>query len=140
MAHPFEQMIGVLCMVAGGVLQKFSRLRVAFMEAGAGWVPYWMERLDEHYEYLRAAVPWLSRLPSEFMRGEQMYYSFEPDERTLPFVLGFVGEDRLVFASDYNHSDGKFPYAVRTVMQREDIPPRALSKIMGENAARLFGL
>ena len=48
MAHPFEQMIAVLCVVVGGLLERFPRLKVAFMEAGAGWVPYWMERLDEH--------------------------------------------------------------------------------------------
>jgi predicted TIM-barrel fold metal-dependent hydrolase len=42
MAHPFEQMIAVLCVVVGGLLERFPRLKVAFMEAGAGWVPYWM--------------------------------------------------------------------------------------------------
>ena len=40
--RPFEQMIGALCIVAGGILEEFPRLRVAFLEAGAGWVPYWM--------------------------------------------------------------------------------------------------
>ena len=58
MAHPFEQMIAVLCVVVGGLLERFPRLKVAFMEAGAGWVPYWMERLDEHYEFLQPTVPW----------------------------------------------------------------------------------
>lgn len=64
-----------------------------------------MERLDEHYEYLRPTVPWLTKRPSEYMRSEQVYYSFEPDERTLGFVIDFVGEERLVFASDYNHEN-----------------------------------
>ncbi|MET0583582.1 MAG: amidohydrolase family protein, partial [Candidatus Binatia bacterium] len=53
MAHPFEQMIASLCVVAGGLLERFPRLKFAFMEAGCGWVPYWMERLDEHYEILQ---------------------------------------------------------------------------------------
>jgi uncharacterized protein len=140
MTHPFEQMIAVLCIVVGGILEKFPRLKVAFMEAGAGWVPYWMERLDEHYEYLQPTVPWLPKPPSEYMRGEQLYYSFEPDERTIGFVANFVGEDRLVFASDYNHSDSKFPHTVESVTRREDIPPELMAKIMGENAARLYTL
>ena len=138
MTHPFEQMIAVLCIVVGGILEKFPRLKVAFMEAGAGWVPYWMERLDEHYEYLQPTVPLLTKPPSEYMRGGQLYYSFEPDERTIGYVAGFVGEDHLVFASDYNHSDSKFPDTVKSVISREDIPPALMAKIMGENAARLY--
>ncbi|MGH7771252.1 MAG: amidohydrolase family protein [Candidatus Binatia bacterium] len=140
MAHPFEQMIAVLCLVVSGILEKFPRLKLVSLEAGAGWVPYWMERLDEHYEYLRPTVPWLPRPPSEYMKSDQVYYAFEPDERTLPFVANFVGDERLVFASDYNHSDSKFPHTVKTVTQREDIGPRTMEKIMGGNAARLYGI
>lgn len=140
MTHPFEQMIGVLCIVVGGVLEKFPKLKVAFMEAGAGWVPYWMDRLDEHYEQLQPTVPWLTKPPSEYMRSEQMFYAFEPDEKTLSFAIDFVGEDRLLFASDYNHSDSKFPETVQTVTERKDISPGSMAKIMGENAARLYGI
>jgi len=140
MTHPFEQMIAVLCIVVGGILEKFPRLKVAFMEAGAGWVPYWMERLDEHYEYLQPTVPWLKKSPSEYMRGGQLYYSFEPDEGTIGFVANFVGADQLIFASDYNHSDSRFPHTVRSVTGREDIAPAVMAKIMGENAARLYGI
>jgi predicted TIM-barrel fold metal-dependent hydrolase len=138
--HPFEQMIGSMCIVAGGILERFRKLKVAFLEAGAGWVPYWMERLDEHYEYLQPTVPWLTKPPSEYMRGEQVYYSFEPDEQTLPFIMEFVGEDRLVFASDYNHSDSKFPHTVEAVTRREGLKQSSLRKLMGENAARLYGI
>ena len=38
-----------------------------------------------------------------------MFYAFEMEEKMLPYVAGFVGADRLVFATDYNHSDSKFP-------------------------------
>lgn len=138
--HPFEQMIAVLCLVAGGILERFPRLKVAFMEAGCGWIPYWMERLDEHYEYLQPTVPWLTKRPSEYMRSEQVYYSFDPDERTLSFTIGFVGAERLVFASDYNHVDCKFPHTVEAVKRQEEIPENVMPKIMGENAAKLYGL
>jgi len=140
MTHPFEQMIGVLCVVVGGVLERFPRLKVAFMEAGAGWVPYWMERLDEHYEHMQPTVPWLPRPPSEYMRGGQLFYSVEPDEKTIPYVIDFVGEETLVFASDYNHSDSKFPDTVKSMTDRTDFSPHAMERIMGANAARLYNL
>lgn len=72
--------------------------------------------------------------------GGQLCYAFEPDESTIGFVANFVGEDLLAFASDYNHSDSKFPHTVRSITSREDIAPALLAKIMGENAARLYGL
>jgi predicted TIM-barrel fold metal-dependent hydrolase len=140
MAHPFEQMIAVLCVVVGGLLERFPKLRFAFMEAGCGWVPYWMERLDEHYEFLQPTVPWLTKPPSEYMKSGQMFYAFEMDEKTLPFVAGFVGAERLVFATDYNHSDSKFPHTVEEVMERKDISEALKTKIMGENAAKLYNL
>src|SRR6266496_2134761 len=140
MAHPFEQMIAVLCIVVGGLLERFPRLKVAFMEAGAGWVPYWMERLDEHYEYLQPTVPLIKKPPSEYMRSEQVYYSFEPDEHTLNFVMDYVGEDRLVFASDYNHGDSKFPHTVESVTKRKNLSESSLRKLMCDNAARLYGI
>ncbi len=65
-------MIGALCVVIGGILKRFRRRKVAFREAGTGWVLYWMERLDKHYEYLQPTVPWLTKTPTENMRGDQL--------------------------------------------------------------------
>ena len=74
------------------------------------------------------------------MRIEQVYYSFEPDEQTLPFIMEFVGEDRLVFASDYNHGDSKFPHTVESVTKRKNLSESSMRKLMGENAARLYSI
>lgn len=140
MAHPFEQMIASLCVVCGGLLERFPKLKFAFMEAGCGWVPYWMERLDEHYEILQPTVPWLTKAPSEYMKSGQMYYAFEMEEKMLPYVADFVGAERLVFATDYNHSDSKFPHTVDEVMKRKDLTDGLKAKLMGENAAQLYSL
>jgi len=69
-----------------------------------------------------------------------MYYAFEMDEKTLPFVAHFVGAERLIFATDYNHSDSKFPHTVKEVMERKDLSDDLKTKLMGENAARLYNL
>jgi uncharacterized protein len=138
--HAFEQMIGVMCIVGGGILERYPKLKVVFLEAGAGWVPYWMERLDEHYEYMAPAVPLMKKPFSEYMRSEQVYYSFEPDEHTLNFVMDYVGEDRLVFASDYNHGDSKFPHTVEAVTGRKNLSESQMHKLMGDNAARLYNI
>jgi len=54
--------------------------------------------------------------------------------------VDFVGEDRLVFASDYNHGDSKFPHTVEAVTKRKGLSESRLRKLMGENAARLYNI
>ena len=58
----------------------------------------------------------------------------------LHHVADFVGAERLVFATDYNHSDAKFPHTVEEVMERNDLSDALKTKIMGENAAMLYSL
>jgi len=137
---PFEQMIAVLCVVCGGVLDRFPALRVGFFEAGAGWLPYWMQRMDEHYERLRPQVPLLQRRPSEHVRGERFFLSCDADEETLPEVLARVGDERIVYASDYTHWDSSFPDSVRLIAERETLSEDQKAKVLGENAARFLNL
>ncbi|MBI3076934.1 MAG: amidohydrolase family protein [Deltaproteobacteria bacterium] len=138
--HPFEQIIALACMTAGGVLERHPGLRVVFLEAGCGWAPYWLERLDEHYEVMHTLVPELPRKPSEYVRRGQCYFSCEGEEAGLPEVLGRLGEDVLVFASDYAHFDSKFPKSVKIMLERADLSEGAKRKILRENAARLYRL
>ena len=49
--HPMEQMLACLNLCADGVLERFPRLKVAHLESGCGWVPFWLERMDEHWEH-----------------------------------------------------------------------------------------
>jgi predicted TIM-barrel fold metal-dependent hydrolase len=74
------------------------------------------------------------------MKSGQMFYSFEMEEKMLPYVAEFVGAERLVFATDYNHSDSKFPHTVDEVMERKDLSDLLKAKIMGDNAAKLYNL
>src|SRR5262249_24057838 len=48
--HPMEQMIAAVSLIYGGVLERFPGMRDAFLEAGCGWVPFWLHRMDEHWE------------------------------------------------------------------------------------------
>jgi predicted TIM-barrel fold metal-dependent hydrolase len=74
------------------------------------------------------------------MKSGQMFYAFEMEEKTLPFVAEFVGAERLVFATDYNHSDSKFPHTVQEVIERRDLSDTLKEKLMGANAATLYSL
>ncbi len=138
--YSLDLMIAVASFVAGGVLERFPRLRVAFLEGGAGWVPWVMDRLHEHWELLPQQLPWQKRDPLEVMRSEQCYYSVEPEESTIPWVAQAVGAERLVYASDYSHWDCICPDSVKAITGRDDLSEEVKRKLLGENAARLFRL
>jgi predicted TIM-barrel fold metal-dependent hydrolase len=54
--------------------------------------------------------------------------------------MDYVGEDRLIFASDYNHGDSKFPHTVKSVTERKNLSASQLQKLMCDNAARLYNI
>ena len=137
---PFELMIAVLSIVGGGIFERFPRLKVAFLEGGAGWLPFWMERIDEHYEKLAPQVPELRKRPSEYIKSENFYISTEAEESMLPVVLEHVGEDRVLYASDFPHWDCSFPNSVRHISERQSLSDAAKRKVLGDNAARLYQL
>src|SRR5262249_59144394 len=49
--HPLEQMLASLTFCADGLLERIPELKVGFLEAGCGWLPFWLERMDEHWEH-----------------------------------------------------------------------------------------
>jgi hypothetical protein len=137
--NTMSSMIGLGSLLLGGVLDDFPRLKIAFLESGAGWVPYVMERLAARQH----AVPYLFSCKNsveEYVRSDQLYYSCEPDELTVPMVAQLVGEERLVMGSDYAHFDGSSPESVRLVMQRTDISDDLKRKILSDNPARLYNI
>jgi len=138
-SHPHEQQIACLSFTCGGILERFPRLRVVFLESGCGWLPSWIERLDEHVESWGFDSPRLPLLPSEYF-ARQCFVSCDPAERGVPAVISLVGDDAIVFASDYPHPDGIFPGVVAALAERDDIAEASKAKILRDNARRLFPL
>jgi uncharacterized protein len=135
--HPWQQMRAMAAMVGGGIYERFPTLRVAHLESGCGWVPYWMERMDEHHETLGYTVPRLQSKPSEHLTGGRCFVSFEADETLLAAVAGVLGDTQLVYASDYPHYDCDWE-ALDTIVGRDDITDEQKGRFLGENAKRLF--
>jgi predicted TIM-barrel fold metal-dependent hydrolase len=136
--NPFETMRAIASLLGGGVLERFPKLRVVFLEAGAGWLPFWAERLDGHFELMREYVPLLKRKPSEFIRSHNFFISCDPDEAFLPVVTDYLGPDNLLYASDYPHFDGRFPFSVRLTVDRPEFDASTRRKILWDNPRRLY--
>jgi len=139
--HPVSQLIQFTDMMTEGVFERFPELRVAFLEAGAGWVPYMMDRMDEGYE--RRGKRWckvLTKKPSEYVRSGNIFFSCEVEEKTLPTVLSIVGDDKVFFASDFPHErrKGEFYGDIDALLARTDITDQQKEKVLYRNADRFY--
>jgi len=139
-SHTLEEMLACAQLITTGVLERHPDLRIVFLESFGGWAPFWLERLDEQVFGFGDYCPEMKLAPSEYF-ARQCAISFEVDEATLPAMVPFVGEDRIVWGSDYPHHDCTFPGAVAKL--RETIAPLShpvQEKILGGNAIALYDL
>jgi predicted TIM-barrel fold metal-dependent hydrolase len=137
--HPMEMMLATMSFCGGGILEKHPKMRVAFLEGNVGWLPWLLDRLDEHYEIQygvnRVMLP---HKPSEYFK-RQCYTSLDADERGNARVIEEIGDANFVFSTDFPHPDAKFPRAVATFL-KEDIPDEKKRLILWDNCRRLYGL
>lgn len=139
-AFTLELMLAAASMIAGGVLERFPALRVAFLEGNCSWLPWWLYRLDDQWgKYGPGEAVRLSAKPSEYFT-RQCYISVDPDEELVRHVVEEFGDDNIVFSTDYPHPDGTYPRAVDTFLAQEGIGPRTKRKVLWDNCARLYGL
>lgn len=139
-AFPFELKIAMMHMMGEGVFDRYRRLRIAFMEGGANWLPSWVERFDEHVEKLGPQMPDLKRMPREIARSEQLVISCESEENGLRSVLEFAGPQSVLYASDYCHWDCHFPYSVKDIIDNRELALEQKKRVLGQNAVDFFSL
>ena len=126
--------------VVNGLPVRFPNLKVLWIESGIAWLPYLMQRLDSEYMMRSSEAPLLTRKPSEYIKD--MYFSSQPLESHHPKLMeatfeAIDAETQLLWCSDWPHWDFDSPSVIW------DLPflnQRQKRRIMGENAAELFGL
>ena len=123
-----------------GTFDRFPELKLVVLEAGAGWLGFWMDRMDAMFAgALRLTMP-LRDLPSTYVR-RNVWISADPDERALAAIIPYVGADRFVWASDYPHSDhtgGYIEHVHALARLLPDEPERRA--LLGANAAALYDI
>lgn len=133
-------MAHLVSLVCEGVFVKYPNLKFVLVEGGVAWLPHLMWRLDKNYKALRSQVPWLTKLPSEYIR-EHCFLTTQPIEepdnpRDLVTLFKMVEADNLLlYSSDYPHWDFDDPRRILTTM-----PNDMKQKIFYDNAKSLFAL
>jgi len=85
-------------------------------------------------------LPTLKTAPSQLLQRGQLYFSSEPEERELAHVIDIIGDDWIVFASDYSHFDSRFPGASEPIVNHARLSETTKRKILNDNARRLYPL
>jgi predicted TIM-barrel fold metal-dependent hydrolase len=137
--HPFDQMLQFTSMILGGIFDRFTRLRVGYMEAGCGWVPYLMDRLDEEIEVLGVQAPAVKCAPSIHIRSGRIFVSCESDDKNVPYFISRVSENAIMYASDYPHFDME-TNTVATLNGRRDLTADIKRKLLHDNATIFYNL
>jgi predicted TIM-barrel fold metal-dependent hydrolase len=138
--HPMEQMMALLSLLEGGVLERYPRLRVACLESGCSWLPYWLWRLDDMSDFMKPEIEKHVRMkPSAYFR-RQYFVTLEASEPLLPDVIRHLGEDNFLWGSDFPHADHSLDALDEFLALRGQIPDQTLRKIFWDNPARFFGI
>ncbi len=127
-------------MVLDGVFDRHPSLKVVCVEAGCGWAPFVMDRLDDKQRRLGGLVAEpLKEKPSDYLR-RNVWYVAEPHEKTVPATVDLVGADHVLWGSDFPHIDADVN-ANDTIRQTlAPLSDDARARVLGANAAALFGL
>ena len=137
--QPLAMMTVAVSLTAGGVFERFPRLRVGLLEGNCGWAPWLFHRLDEHYEWVgRYEAPDLRRKPSEYFRTN-CFLAVEADEKPVHQYVEWFGDDNLVFSTDYPHADSKYPHSLRE-FEKLPLSETARRKILRDNWTRLYAV
>ena len=121
-----------------GALERYPDLKVVIGEAGLGWIPYVLEHMDLEWEDQFKDLD-LKMKPSEYWH-RQCYATYQTDLVGIK-LLKELGEDNVMWGSDYPHPDGIWPDS-RDFIKRElsEVAPATRRKVICDNAAKLYRL
>ena len=141
--HTFSQPLGIqfvtACLCGGGVLERFPNLKVALLEGNCSWAPWFLYRLDEHWEWTGwYEAPELTMPPSEYFK-RNCWIAVEADEVTAPSFVETFGDEKLVFSTDYPHGDSKYPHAVDT-FDKLPLSDESKARIASTNWSALYDI
>jgi predicted TIM-barrel fold metal-dependent hydrolase len=153
LGHPMSLAIALAEMVLNNLFERFSGLRVAYLEGGPLWFLMALERLSRSYEAGTPVNPRgeLLDLPdgqtvADYIRAlvaaGRLVVGIEGGETDLAYAIKVAGEQAFMFSSDFPHEVNAqtIQKEIRELHEREEISEKAKEAILRGNAARFYRL
>jgi predicted TIM-barrel fold metal-dependent hydrolase len=140
--HSMETTIEpIVQLISSGVFHRHPRLTAGLVESGIGFVPWLLEAMDyacrAHHVWVRPDLP---ELPSTYFR-RHCFATFQEDHVGLALAEQLDIVDNLMWANDYPHHEGCWPHSAEAIERTMGhLSDSSREKILGRNAARVFGL
>jgi uncharacterized protein len=131
----------VLNSIYAGIFDRHPKLKMVSVESGMGWVPFLLEAMDyELVENDPFELGALTRKPSEYFKDHwYVTFWFEDNGGNLQSLIDRIGEDNILFETDFPHPTCMYPHPLETIEDRmSNLRPESRRKVLGENAARLY--
>ncbi len=141
MGHSFEAMAAIVGLYTSGVFQRYPKLRWGFMEAGTGWLPFWLNQIHEHAERMEFLIPdvKLGKDVRDHFRGRYIVTA-EADDPYVNNAMDAAGDNAVVWASDFPHFDCSLPRLADEVRDRTDLSAKRMKMLAVDNAVNFFGI
>jgi len=139
-SHPWGGMRFVAAFIGAGIMDRYPSLRMGTLECGFGWLPFWAKRMDEQASYVGGIAP-LKHAPSEYLTSGRFFCTIErhEGEDLFNYVTSVLGDDVLMWGSDYPHSECQFPNSIDNMLGWSSLKPDTKRKLLWDNAARFYG-
>jgi predicted TIM-barrel fold metal-dependent hydrolase len=123
-----------------GVFERFPELHVSMIETGVGWLPHFLEQMDDRFWRNRSWAGLSLREPPSFYWHRNMSATFITDRWGIACRHG-VGVENMMWSTDYPHHGNDWPYSRKAVADTmADVPASERALICAGNAERIFGL
>ena len=141
-SHPWAAMRAIAAFMGAGLMDRFPDLHFAILESGFGWLPFWMKRMEDQVVYMGYVAEDLKHTMTEYMTDGRFYAAVVLHEGPdmVRMVNELMGDQVLMFSSDYPHSESRFPNSVDVVVGWEALSREAKQKMLWDNAARCFNI
>lgn len=119
---------------------RFPDLRMVAVECGAGWIPNFLEHMDDHW--------WRNRVWSEskleMTPSDYWHRNWKATFIREPFAMAnrhWIGVDNLMWSNDYPHHRHDWPYSRRIIEETmAGVPPDERRRMVRDNAVELYRL
>lgn len=140
-AKVLESLTCCAALICGGVLARFPDLKIIIVETDTAQWPWWLSRMDEHFERLAHMVPALTMKPSDYFR-RQVYIGCEPClDPMFDWSVDLLGDRNLVLGTDTPHWDAApAAEAIKPLLESQKLSEASKARILGGNAAAVLRL